>query len=324
MELGYALSSEEHAPSTLVDQAARAEAAGMTFALISDHFHPWTDKQGNAPFVWGILGAIAERTTTLRIGTGVTCPTIRMHPTIVAHAAATAAALLRGRFFLGVGTGENLNEHVLGDRWPAAHERREMLEEAVDVMRQLWTGELVKHRGQHYVVDNARLYTLPDGRIDVAVAAGSDETAKLAGQIGDALIATGPDRDLVEAYLDRGGDQKSARYGQVTVCVAATEEDAVHTAHALWPNAALRGPLGQELPLPSHFEQAAEMVSPSDVSEAVICGPDVEPIVEAIEEFSDAGFTHVYLHQVGPDQEIFFRLFEEQLAPRLGKVLASA
>ena len=210
MELGYALSSEEHPPLKLVDQAVRAEAAGMTFALISDHYHPWTDRQGNAPFVWGVLGAIAARTSRLKVGTGVTCPTIRMHPAIVAHAAATAAALLPGRFFLGVGTGESLNEHVLGDRWPAGHERRDMLEEAVEIMRKLWTGTLVSHRGDHYTVESARLYTLPAEPISVAVAAGGRESAKLAGKIGDALIATSPDSDLIEAYLGVGGNETRA------------------------------------------------------------------------------------------------------------------
>ena len=315
MEIGYALSSEEHPPPALVDLAERAEASGMPYALISDHFHPWTDRQGQAPFVWGVLGAIAERTTALRIGTGVTCPLIRTHPAVVAQAAATAAALLPGRFFLGVGTGENLNEHVLGHRWPPTELRRAMLAEAVHVMRLLWRGDLATHRGEHYTVENARLYTLPEEPIEVMVAAGGVEAASLAGEIGDGLVCTSPDAEAVQAFTAAGGSEAAPRFGQLTVCVARTEEIAVATALEWWPNAALRGPLAQELPLPSHFEQAAAMVSEEDIARAVVCGPDPEPIVEAIEQFREAGFTHVYLHQVGPDQEPLLRLFEREIAP---------
>ena len=172
MEIGYALSSEEHAPLDLVRNASRAEEAGFAFSLISDHYHPWIDRQGQNPFVWSVIGAIAASSPSIRLGTGVTCPLIRIHPAIVAQAAATSAAMMPGRFFLGVGTGENLNEHVLGDRWPSTRERREMLEEAIEVMRLLWRGDLCSFEGKHYRVDNARLYTLPDEPIPVVVAAG--------------------------------------------------------------------------------------------------------------------------------------------------------
>ncbi len=168
-EFGYALSSEEHLPNDLVRYAQRAEAAGFTFAGISDHFHPWVDKQGQSPFVWSVLGGIAHATERFRIGTGVTCPMIRIHPAIIAHAAATVACLMPGRFFLGVGTGENLNEHVTGAKWPAPDERLEMLEEAVTVMRLLWEGGYQTHRGKHYTVEHARIFDLPDDPIEVAV-----------------------------------------------------------------------------------------------------------------------------------------------------------
>jgi len=314
VEIGYALSAEEHRPLALVEHAVRAETAGMRFALVSDHFHPWIDRQGQAPFVWGVLGAIAVRTERLRVGTGVTCPIIRMHPAIVAQAAATAAALMPGRFFLGVGTGENLNEHVLGDRWPPAETRRAMLTEAVGVMRGLWRGELLSHHGEHFTVEGARIYTLPPEPIEVMVAAGGAEGARLAGEIGDGLVATRPDRALVDAFAESGGGSMP-RFGQLTVCVADSEEQAVATAHEWWPNAGLRGPLGQELPLPSHFEAAVEMVSEHDIAEAVVCGPDPARHLEAIEQFRDAGFTHVYIHQVGPDQEALFRLYEREISP---------
>ncbi len=322
MEIGYALSAEEHEPLALVEHAVRAEAAGMPFALISDHYHPWIDAQGHAPFVWGVLGGIAARTTQLRVGTGVTCPIIRIHPAIVAQAAATAAALMPGRFFLGVGTGENLNEHVLGDRWPPTETRRAMLAEAVEVMRTLWQGELTTHHGEHFTVENARLYTRPKEPIEIMVAAGGAEAASLAGEIGDGLVATSPDPKLVEAFAAAGGRPDAPRFGQLTVCVAKTDEEAARTALEWWPNAALRGPLGQELPLPRHFEEASQMVSESDIAEAVVCGPDPARHVAAIEEFVEAGYTHVYIHQVGPDQEALFRLYESEIAPWASRELA--
>jgi coenzyme F420-dependent glucose-6-phosphate dehydrogenase len=311
MELGYALSSEEHRPLDLVRYARRAEDAGFPYALISDHFHPWIDRQGQSPFVWGVIGAIATSTESLRLGTGVTCPLIRTHPAVVAQAAATAAALMPGRFFLGVGTGENLNEHILGTRWPSASERLDMLEEAVALMRKLWEGELTSHEGKHYRVQDARIYTLPKEPIEVAVAAGGPEAARLAGQIGDALVSTAPKSELVDEYVRVGG--KGPLYGQVTVCWAETEREALRTAREWWPNAGLKGPLSQELPLPSNFEASAEMVDDDDLAQEVICGPDPARHLEAIEKYAEAGFDHVYVHQVGPDQDGFFDFYEREV-----------
>ncbi len=313
MELGYALSSEEHRPNDLVRYAREAEESGFSFALISDHFHPWTDTQGESPFVWSVVGGIAVATERLRLGTGVTCPTARIHPAIVAQAAATSAAMMDGRFFLGVGTGEALNEHVAGARWPGAEERLEMLEEAIWVMRRLWEGDLVTHHGRFFTVDRARIYTLPDEPPAIAVAAAGERAAELAGRVGDALVSTSPDDDLVSAFETAGGADKP-RYGQLTVCYAPSEREAVETAYAWWPNAAIAGELGQELPLPRHFEQAAEMVTPRDVAEAVVCGPDPERYREQIDEYAESGFDHVYLHQVGPDQDGFFRFARNELA----------
>ena len=312
--IGYALSSEEHRPSDLVRHARLAEEAGFTYALISDHFHPWIDRQGQSPFVWAVIGGIAQQTSELRLGTGVTCPLLRIHPAIVAQAAATAAAMLPGRFFLGVGTGEALNEHVLAQRWPPTGVRREMLEEAVELIRLLWEGELTSHSGRHFTVENARLYTVPEQPPPIAVAAGGPEAAALAGRIGDALVTTSPDRQLVEAFRGAGAD--GPRYGQLTVCYDEDEARARRTAFAWWPNAALKGPLGQELPLPSDFEQAAAMVTEDDVAEAVVCGPNPERHAEAIAEFEQAGYDHAYVHQVGPDQEGFIRFFSRELLPR--------
>jgi coenzyme F420-dependent glucose-6-phosphate dehydrogenase len=311
VEIGYALSSEEHAPLDLVRHAAQAEEAGFTFALISDHYHPWVDRQGHSAFVWSVIGGIAASTESIRLGTGVTCPLIRIHPAIVAQAAATAAAMMPGRFFLGLGTGENLNEHVLGDRWPSTAERRDMLEEAIDLMRRLWKGELCSFEGKHYRVVNARIYTLPDEPIQVVVAAGGPESAELAGRVSDGLVSTAPDAELVASYRAAGGN--GPRYGMLTVCWAASEDEARATALEWWPNAALRGTLGQELPLPSHFEQAAAMVDEKEIAEAIVCGPDPEAHLEAIGDFAAAGFDHVYIHQVGPDQKGFIEFYESRV-----------
>ena len=310
-ELGYALSSEEHPAPDLVANAVRAEECGFGFALISDHYHPWTDCQGESPFVWSVIGAIGQATERLRLGTGVTCPTVRLHPGIVAQAAATAQQLMDGRFFLGVGAGENLNEHIFGAYWPSPDERQEMLEEAIDVMRLLWQGGYQTHRGKHYRVENARIYSLPDELPPIAVAAGGPEAAKLAGEKGDALVATSPDADLVQADRDAGGD--GPRYGQLTVCFDEDEARARKTALEVWPNAGLGGELSFELPLPRHFEQAAEVLTEDQVAESVVCGPDVDKYLEQITAFEDAGFDHVYVHQVGRDQEAFFRFAEREL-----------
>ena len=313
-ELGYALSSEEHGPLELVKNAARAEEAGFGFALISDHFHPWTDRQGESPFVWSVIGGIAQATERLRLGTGVTCPTIRTHPAIVAHASATAAVMMEGRFFLGVGSGENLNEHILADRWPPTRDRLDMLEEAVEIIRELWTGELVSHRGRHYEVANARLYTTPDMPPEVIVAAGGEAAAELAGRIGDGLVVTSPDEDTISRFSESGGEGKP-RIGQCHVCWAESEEEGKRTALEWFPNIALGGELTQELPQPAHFEQAAELLSEDDIAGIAACGPDPERHVEMIQRFADAGCDRVYVHQIGPDQDGFFDFYEREVLP---------
>jgi coenzyme F420-dependent glucose-6-phosphate dehydrogenase len=313
--LGYALSCEEQPPLELVRHARLAEEAGFDFALISDHFHPWIDRQGESPFVWSVLGGIAEATERLKVGTGVTCPTIRIHPAVVAHAAATTAAMMPGRFFLGVGTGENLNEHVLGDRWPPAAERLSMLEEAVALMRRLWSGDQISHRGDHYTVENARIYTLPEEPPPVVVAAAGTTAAELAGRIGDGLVSVSPDAEVVETFKGAGGEGKP-RYGQLHLCYGRDEEQAKRTALEWFPNIALPGELSQELPVPTHFEQAAALLGEDDMAEIAACGPDPDRHVEMIDRFVDAGFDHVYVHQIGPDQQGFFDFYREQVLPR--------
>jgi coenzyme F420-dependent glucose-6-phosphate dehydrogenase len=316
--LGYALSTEEHAPDTLVRNARLAEEAGFEFALISDHYHPWIDRQGESPFVWAVVGAIANATERLRLGTGVTCPTIRIHPAIVAQGAATAATLMPGRFFLGVGSGENLNEHVVGGRWPPVAVRLEMLEEAIEAIRALWTGKLVSHRGKHYTIENARLYTLPNEPPPLVVAAAGPDAAELAGRMGDGLVGVSPQAEVVDAFDAAGGGGKP-RYGQVQVCWAADEESAKQTALEWFPNIALPGDLSQELPQPAHFEQASELLSEEEMAEIVACGPDPERHLEMIGRFHEAGFDHVYIHQIGPDQEGFMDFYAREVLPRVSE-----
>jgi G6PDH family F420-dependent oxidoreductase len=314
VEIGYALSCEEHRAPDLVQHARAAEEAGFAFALISDHFHPWISRQGQSPFVWTVIGAIAQATQRLRLGTGVTCPTIRYHPAIVAQAAATAATMMPGRFFLGVGSGENLNEHILGEGWPSAPVRQEMLEEAIDIIRLLWEGGEQSFDGTYFTVDHAQLYSLPAERPPLLVAASGTQAADLAGRLGDGLITTSPDKEVVQAFAAAGGEGKAC-YGQVSVCWAEDEASARGTAYEWWPNAAVAGELSQELPLPRHFEQAVKTVREEDVAQSVVCGPDPERHRQAIRQFVDAGINHVYVHQVGPDQAGFVEFYAREVLP---------
>jgi coenzyme F420-dependent glucose-6-phosphate dehydrogenase len=315
MKLGYALSSEEHGPLDLVKNAQRAEQAGFSFAMISDHFHPWTDRQGQSPFVWAVLGGIAATTKSIQVGTGVTCPTIRVHPAIIAQAAATAAAMMPGRFWLGLGTGENLNEHIVGERWPPPPVRLEMLEEAMEIIRHLWEGDWETFYGEFYTVEYARVYTRPEKPPPMIVAAGGPRTAELAGRMGDGIIAVTPEAGLVEKFRAAGG--KGRCIGQMKVCWARSEAEARRTAYEWWPVVALKGGLGAELSLPRQFEQASEMLSEQDVAGQILCGPDPQAHIQRIREFAEAGYDHVYVHQVGPEQEGFFEFYEREVMPAI-------
>jgi coenzyme F420-dependent glucose-6-phosphate dehydrogenase len=314
IELGYALSSEEHGPQDLVRYARQCEEAGFSFALISDHFHPWISEQGHSPFVWSVIGGIAQVTQTLRLGTGVTCPTIRTHPAIIAHAAATVADMMAGRFFLGVGTGENLNEHVFGDRWPPHDIRLAFLEEAIEIMRMLWSGENISYWGDYYTVEDAQLFTVPDEPPAIMMAAGGPTTSEAAGKVADGLITTSPDKELVEQFNNAGGEGKP-RYGQVTVCWAESEKEARRTVHKLWPNSALPGELAQELRTVAHFEQAVKLVSEEKAVENIACGPDSQKHLDAIQEFIYAGYDKIYVHQIGHDQSGFMEFYREEIIP---------
>jgi coenzyme F420-dependent glucose-6-phosphate dehydrogenase len=316
MQVGYKLCSEEQSPRELVECARRAEEIGFNFAMISDHFHPWIDRQGQSSFVWAVLGAIAQATERIKIGTAVTCPTVRIHPAIIAQAAATVASMLPGRFMLGLGSGENLNEHIFADHWPEAEVRHAMLEEAVEVIRLLWQGGQQSHYGCYYTVENARIYTLPESLPPIMIAAAGPKAAELAGRIGDGLIATSPDKK-VEEQFDRAGGKGKPCYAEMTVCWADDEKKARKTAFECWPNVAIKGELTQVLPAPAHFEQAVKMLREEDVAQQIVCGPDPAPYIEDLQEYEKAGFNHVFIHQIGADQAGFFRFYERELMPRL-------
>jgi G6PDH family F420-dependent oxidoreductase len=311
--IGYTLSSEEHPPRDLVANAARAEEAGLQFLTISDHYHPWVSAQGHSPAVWPVLGAVAASTERMRVGVGVTCPIQRIHPAVVAQQAATTSLLFGGRFFLGVGTGEALNEHIVGLRWPPPDVRLDMLDEAVGILRALWTGETLDHRGAHYTVENARLFDPPADAIPVIVSAFGPKAAARAAALGDGLWGHGSDAETLERYEEAGGT--GPRYAQVNLCWAEDEAEARKTVHHVWPNGGVKGPLSQDLPTWSHFEAAAEMVTEEDATSSVPCGPDPQPVVESIRQFVETGFDHLHLHQIGPDQAGFFRFWEAELRP---------
>jgi len=319
VHFGYTLSSEEFRPNDIVAHARRAEEIGFSFASISDHYHPWVDAQEHSPFVWSTLGGITQSTERLEIMTGVTCPIIRIHPAIIAQAAATVADMLPGRFILGVGTGEYLNEHVTGAQWPPISKRQEMLIEALEIIRELWRGEYITHYGEHFTVENARIYTLPESLPPIFVAASGPDSGALAGEHGDGLISTAPAVEVVKAYTGSGGDADRV-YGQLTVCWGENKDDAVQTARTIWPNAGLSGQLSQELALPLYFESATELVTPEIIQEQITCGPDPEPILEKIRNYADAGFTHVYLHQIGPDQAGFLEFAKREILPHASSI----
>jgi G6PDH family F420-dependent oxidoreductase len=319
VQIGYALSSEEHPPDQLVEYACLAEQSGFGFAVISDHYHPWVSQQGQSAFVWSTLGGIAQATERLEIGTGVTCPTIRIHPALVAQAAATTAAMLGGRFFLGLGTGEYLNEHIYGDPWPTVSTRQEMLAEAIEIIRKLWKGEEISHDGRYYQVVDAQIFALPEAPPPIYVAASDPATAELAGKLADGLISTVKTGEVVEAFRDSGGRGKPC-IGRIKVCWADTVEAARETMQTWWPISSVSGLLHVDLPTPRHFEEAIELMSEPRVPEDAVLGPDPEGYLEGIEALAKSGYDRVYIHQVGPDQKGFLEFYSGSLLPELKRI----
>ncbi len=317
MRVGYFLSCEEYGPLELLEQARMAEEAGFGALWISDHYHPWNDEQGQSPFVWSVIGGLSRVTSRIPVYTAVTCPTIRIHPAVIAQAAATSAAMLPGRFGLGVGSGEALNEHIFGDAWPSTDTRLEMLEEAVEIMRLLWEGGVRSYEGRHYLVENARIYTLPDEPPPILVSGFGPKATQLAARIGDGYMNVAPDADLLGLFRSSGGGDKPA-HGAFKVCYGEDQAECRKTAHRLWPNEGLPGELAQVLPTPRHFEQATQLVTEEMIAEAIPCGPDPEPHRETIRQYEEAGYDEVYVQQIGDNLEAFFELYREDILPEFG------
>jgi G6PDH family F420-dependent oxidoreductase len=315
MRIGYFLSCEEHPPAELLAQARAAEEAGFQGLWISDHFHPWNDEQGESAFVWAVIGALAQVTERVPIATAVTCPTIRIHPAVLAQATATCAQMLGGRFRFGVGSGEALNEQVLGDDWPEADVRLEMLEEALELIRRLWTGEVVNHRGPHYRVRHARIYTLPDEPPPILISGFGPKAVDLAARAGDGYVTTSPDAELISRFRSSAGADKPVQAG-TKVCYGPDEQEARRTAHRLWPNEQLPGELAQVLSTPEHFEQASSLVTEEMIGETVPCGPDLDRHLESIQQYADAGVDELYIQQIGGGDEQFFDAYRRVILPR--------
>ena len=315
MRYGYKLSAEGFGPKELVRQAKLAEASGFDFVDISDHYHPWLDSQGHSPFAWTVLGAIAASTESLRLVTGVTCPTVRYHPAIIAQAAATLAIVSEGRFTLGVGSGERLNEHVVGRGFPAVADRQAMLREALEIIRLLWQGGYQSYRGEWLDLEDARVFDLPDALPLIAVAAGGPDAAELAAELGDGMFGVDPDPELFGAYRGAGGTGPA--YGEVGLAWAETEDAAVTAAFETSRWSLTGWKVMSELPNPVNFEAAAQVVKPEDVAEAMPCGPDAAKHLAAIREYEDVGYDHVVLANNGPDPDGFMDFFARELKPQL-------
>jgi G6PDH family F420-dependent oxidoreductase len=312
MRIGYFLSCEEYPPEQLVEQAMAAEAAGFEALWISDHFHPWNDEQGESPFVWSVIGAISQA-CSLPVTTAVTCPTVRTHPAVIAQAAATSARMLDGKFILGVGTGEALNEHILDGHWPSLDVRLEMLEEAVALIRELWTGEVITRQGKHYQVDTARIYTLPDEPPPIYMSAFGPKALESAARIADGFICTQDDEEMVASYKEKSGGKPAQ--GGYKVAWAPTPDEGVDHAHRLWANAGLPGELAQVLPSPKHFEQASQLVTRDSTAESVVAGSKIDEHVAQMRSFVDAGYDEVYVANMGPNFREMIEAYGREVLP---------
>ena len=319
VEIGYKLFTESHSAPELVKNARLAEDAGFSFLSISDHYLPWIPNHGRAGFAWCTIGAVSQATSRARVSTGVTCPLIRYHPAIIAQAAATAANLMPGRFELGLGTGENLNEHVTGGIFPTSEPLRlGMLREAVKIIRTLWKGGMQDYSGMYYTLDNAQIFELPEVLPPIRISAQGPMAAEVAGEIGDALIHfEQKPEEVVETFRASGGEGKSCMI-ETVVCYAGSEEEAKRTAYEWFPMAANKGELNWVVPTPAHFEQLQQMVTPEDVAKNVLCGPDPQKIIEKVGKLVDMGYDSVLLHQVGPEQERFINLARDVILPEFG------
>jgi coenzyme F420-dependent glucose-6-phosphate dehydrogenase len=314
VKIGYKLSSEEFGPLDLVNFAKHAEEVGFDFAMISDHYHPWISQMGQSPFVWSTIGGVSQVTEKLPIITGVTCPTFRIHPAIIAQAAATAACMLPGRFTLGLGSGENLNEHILGDKWPATPIRIEMLGEAVNIIRMLWQGGIHDYDGCYYTLENARIYTLPEELPEIFIAAEGEMAATLAGYLGDGLIAQHDNENVVNIFQNTGGKNKPC-YSEASVCWAETDDEARKTATKQWPIKLNDIQINSDLPTPTHFERLAQRADEKSMAEKTVCSSAPEDHINEIKKYAKAGYDHICIHQIGPQQHEFIEFYESNILP---------
>jgi G6PDH family F420-dependent oxidoreductase len=319
-EFGYTMMTEQSRPDQLVRDVVAAEAAGFDFSVTSDHFQPWLQEQGHAGYAWSILGAAAHATERIGLMTYVTCPTIRYHPVIVAQKAATLQILSGDRFRLGLGAGENLNEHVVGKRWPAVGVRHEMLSEAVEIISRLFDGEdSVNFRGRHFDVEQSKLWDLPDRRVPIGIAVSGQASCQLAGSSADLMIAVEPKAELGDMFDAAGGAGKP-RVGQIAVCYDPDRDTAVARAHQQFRWFGLGWNVNADLPNPESFAAATQFVTAEQVGEQLACGPDVEEHVTKIQPFIDAGFTEIALVQIGAEQQPFLKWAETELLPALRRL----
>ena len=312
---GYKLMTEEHAATALVDNALKAEDAGFDFVSISDHFHPWLKAQGHAPFAWSVLGAIAHASGSVGITTGLTCPIIRYHPAIIAQAAATVAVMSGNRFTLAVGAGERLNEHVTGARWPSTPERHAMLCEAIDIFRELWAGGPRHYEGRWFTLDHAQIFDLPDKPIPVVMGVSGPQSLEVAIAKADGIMTTSPEPSLADRF--KAKKPSGPRYAEVTLAYACSEEEGRQLAHERFRFSAFDWSINSEVPTVEGFESASQFVRPEDLASSISVGPDPEPHLKAIRKYLDAGFDHIVLTGIGPDQEGFTRFFKKALLPAL-------
>lgn len=314
--VGYSVLCEQAGPKELVDYAVRAESAGFDLAVVSDHYYPWLESQGHSPYAWSVLGAVAHVTSRIELMSFVTCPIRRYHPSVVAQRAATVGLLSDGRFTLGLGAGENLNEHVVGG-WPHVEQRHEMFEEALQIIRPLLDGQRLTYSGNHFDVPDAYLWDRPETPVPIAVAVSGTGSCELAGAYADAVVATEPESQLLELF-DRAGGRGKPRYGQVSICYGPDEDECRRIVHDQFRWFGLGWKVNAELPGPESFASASQFVRVEDVASSIPCGPDVDAHVAAFKKFVDAGFTHVAITQVGGDsQPMFLDWAREELIPRL-------
>ncbi|WP_460776202.1 LLM class F420-dependent oxidoreductase [Microbacterium sp. GXF7504] len=315
---GYTIMGEQSGPRELVRYAQAAEGAGFDFIAASDHYTPWLTSQGHAPYTWTVLGAVAHATTEIELMTYVTCPTMRYHPAVVAQQAATLQVLAEGRFTLGLGSGENLNEHVVGEGWPAVSVRQEMLVEAIEIIRELHTGELTTYEGEYFRVDSARIWDLPEGGVPIGVAVSGDSSIAQFGPLADHLIAVQPDADLVSGWEAAHAGGGSRKIGQIPISWDPDQDAAIARAHDQFRWFGGGWPVNADLPTPAGFEAASQFVRPEDVAGSIACGPDLDAIAESVRPYIEAGFTDVAVVQIGDEQqERFVTEVAEPLLERL-------